>query len=145
MSSLTGQNRKNVFSFTIPKFCADQRTVSRAIRRFVLCLSVLLLFVAQPSVRSEDTDSAESLIEQELDWLRAEAVEITVASKLPESAFDAHSSVTVITAQQIADMGFTNVQELLNFVPGFQAMRNTESAELHALSIRGWRIAALKN
>ena len=140
MISLTGQKRKNVFSFTNPRFYANQKTVFRVIRRFVLCLSALLLFVAQPSVRSEDTDSDKSLIEQELDWLRAEAVEITVASKLPESAFDAPSSVTVITAQQIQDMGFTNVQELLNFVPGFQAMRNTESAELHALSVRGRRI-----
>ena len=64
---------------------------------------------------------------------------MTVASKLEETPFDAPSSVTVFTAEEIRGMGITTVQELLNFVPGYQALRNIEDSEAHAVSVRGRR------
>ncbi len=46
-------------------------------------------------------------------------VKIKVASKTLESVFDAPSSVTVFTHQELLAMGLTSVEDLLNFVPGF--------------------------
>ena len=136
MSSLTGQNRKNVFSFTNPKFCADQRTVLRVIRRFVLCLSALLLFVAQPSVRGKDTDSAESLIEEELNWLRAEAF-ISIATGFAQPLHQAPAIATVITAADIEAMGITELDEALETVPGLHVARNGFQGYGPIYTIRG--------
>ena len=72
-----------------------------------------------------------------LDWLRTESVEVTVASKLKETVFDAPSSVTVFTEQEIHDLGVTNLYDLLNYVPGFQTFKNAENTEVDSVSIRG--------
>src|SRR2546423_15507564 len=53
-------------------------------------------------------------------------VDVSVASKVESTAADAPSSVTVFTQEEIRNMGVTNLQELLNFVPGFQTMREVE-------------------
>ena len=63
------------------------------------------------------SDLLEMSLEELLD------VEIVVASKTEETIFDAPSSVTVFTRQQLLRMGVNSVEELLNFVPGFIATR----------------------
>ncbi|MDM8565398.1 TonB-dependent receptor [Candidatus Halobeggiatoa sp. HSG11] len=50
-------------------------------------------------------------------------VEIVVASKTSQKISDAPSSVTVFTRKELLEMGITSVEELMNFVPGFQATR----------------------
>ncbi|NQZ90490.1 MAG: TonB-dependent receptor [Colwellia sp.] len=64
-------------------------------------------------------------------------VEVTVASKTPETISQAPSSVTVFTRKQIQNMGINSVEELLNYVPGFYAGRRVESAQGYAVSSRG--------
>lgn len=64
-------------------------------------------------------------------------VEIVVASKTEETIFDAPSSVTVFTRQQLLRMGVTSVEELLNFVPGFIATREIVFGQGYMVGARG--------
>ncbi len=64
-------------------------------------------------------------------------IPITVASKSEEKLSDASSSVTVFTRAQIEDMGFSTLEELLNFVPGFQTVRDVEQGMNNRISARG--------
>lgn len=64
-------------------------------------------------------------------------VDVSVASKVESSAADAPSSVTVFTQDEIQRMGVTTLQELLNYVPGFQSMRDVEQGVSDAIGARG--------
>ncbi len=64
-------------------------------------------------------------------------VEIVTASKIEETIFDAPSSVTVFTRQQLLRMGVTSVEELLNFVPGFIANREIVFGQGYMVAARG--------
>jgi outer membrane receptor protein involved in Fe transport len=64
-------------------------------------------------------------------------VDVSVASKVESSAADAPSSVTVFTQEEIRRMGVMSLQELLNFVPGFQSMREVEQGWYETISARG--------
>ncbi len=64
-------------------------------------------------------------------------VEIIVASKNEESVFDAPSSVTVFTRQEILAMGITTMDELLNFVPGFISTREIVFGQGNMVAARG--------
>jgi len=77
------------------------------------------------------SDLLEMSLEELLD------VEIVVASKTEETIFDAPSSVTVFTRQQLLRMGVNSVEELLNFVPGFIATREIVFGQGYMVSARG--------
>jgi len=64
-------------------------------------------------------------------------IEIVVASQTEETIFDAPSSVTVFTRPQLLRMGVTNVEELLNFVPGFISTREIVFGQGYMVSARG--------
>jgi outer membrane receptor protein involved in Fe transport len=64
-------------------------------------------------------------------------VDVSVASRVESSAADAPSSVTVFTREEIRRMGVTTLQELLNFVPGFQSMREVEQGWYDTIGARG--------
>ncbi len=64
-------------------------------------------------------------------------VPVEVASRTPHPATLAPSSVTVFTRAQIRSMGVRSVEELLNFVPGFYAPRDTFIGPHRAASARG--------
>jgi outer membrane receptor protein involved in Fe transport len=64
-------------------------------------------------------------------------IEIVVASQTEETIFDAPSSVTVFTRPQLLRMGITNVEELLNFVPGFVSTREIVFGQGYMVSARG--------
>ncbi len=64
-------------------------------------------------------------------------VEVSVASKDSEKLSEAPSSVTVFSAVEIENMGVTRLQDLLNFVPGFQAWRDVEQGTAHRIGARG--------
>ena len=55
------------------------------------------------------------------------SVMTTIASKMEENASSAPSAVTVFTRRQIRNMGVSTLNELLNFVPGFQVTREIEN------------------
>lgn len=64
-------------------------------------------------------------------------LEVSVASKSDETASDAPSSVTVFSYKEIKNMGITTLDELLNYVPGFQVTRDIEQGTANRFSSRG--------
>ncbi len=84
----------------------------------------------------QETSSKEELKEL-LGMSMFELVEVNVASKHSQSLNLAPSSVSVFTAKEITRMGIKSVQELLNFVPGFQATRESRLNQGYTVSARG--------
>ena len=64
-------------------------------------------------------------------------IEVTVASRSKEKAVEAPSSITVFTAEDIRQMGISYLEELLDFVPGFQVTRDVEQGTALRISARG--------
>ena len=94
----------------------------------------LFSFWASPVLAQDDLDFSEMSLEDLLN------VEVTVASKSEETVADAPSSVTVFTRQEILNMGVTSIEELMNYVPGFQMGRTEEDGILtYTVSARGRR------
>lgn len=90
--------------------------------------------VSSVVVAQDDVDFASMDLEDLLN------VEVTVASKSKETVADAPSSVTVFSRQEIQNMGIQTLQELLNYVPGFQTARQQEIGTWYdAVSSRGRR------
>ena len=77
----------------------------------------------------------DGLLELKLEQLMN--VEIQVATKTNETIFDAPSSVTVFTRQEIREMGVHSLEELLNFVPGFQTFRSGVINDSYMVAARG--------
>ncbi|CAM2006327.1 TonB-dependent receptor [Acanthopleuribacter pedis] len=93
-----------------------------------------LFAVSSVAVAQDEIDFASMDLEDLLN------VEVTVASKSKETVADAPSSVTVFSRQEIQNMGITTLQELLNYVPGFQTARQQEIGTWYdAVSSRGRR------
>lgn len=63
--------------------------------------------------------------------------EITIGTKTSQNLQTVPASVTVFTAKQISSMGIKSVQELLNFVPGFQSIREHRFNQGSTVSARG--------
>ncbi len=84
-----------------------------------------------PLLATED----ENLLEMSLEDLMN--IKVSVASKSEESLCDAPSSVTVFTSAEIANLGFRTLEDLLNFVPGFQTTRDIEQGTATRISSRG--------
>lgn len=66
-----------------------------------------------------------------------ELTQIEIATKHKQTIYSSPSSVYVITRQQIKNMGISNLQNLLNFVPGFQSTRDVEQGTANRISSRG--------
>ncbi|MEK7990750.1 MAG: TonB-dependent receptor [Thiotrichaceae bacterium] len=64
-------------------------------------------------------------------------VEIDIASKSSETIFDAPSSVTVFTRQELLNMGLTSVEEVLNYIPGFIGTRELVFGSGYMVAARG--------
>ena len=66
-------------------------------------------------------------------------LKVTVASKTEQSIGDAPSSVTVITREEMLNLGMTCVEDVLNYIPGFVVYRDTNSSRKQHISVRGGR------
>jgi outer membrane receptor protein involved in Fe transport len=75
------------------------------------------------------------LFEISLDQLSQ--IVITGATLHEETLKSVPASVTVYTREQIRQLGFTRLTQLMNYVPGFQSQRNDQSANKDAYSARG--------
>ncbi len=64
-------------------------------------------------------------------------VRVIVASKNLESTLDSPSSITVFTRAEIQRMGFSSLTDLLNFVPGMQALFEPTEGRDNLLQGRG--------
>lgn len=63
--------------------------------------------------------------------------QLQIATKQKQSIYSSPSSVYVLSRQQIKLMGVKTLQELLNFVPGFQSTRDVEQGTANRISARG--------
>lgn len=66
-------------------------------------------------------------------------IEVEVATKTKGRLDQAPSSVTVFTRQQLLNMGLTQIEQVLNFVPGFDAPRELFLGQGAAVTPRGRR------
>ena len=66
-------------------------------------------------------------------------IKVSVASKTEQSIGDAPSSVTVITREEMLNMGLTCVEDVLNYIPGFVVNREISSDIKKYISVRGGR------
>ena len=108
-------------------------TACRYIRYFLLLVGVLSFNAANAEdAYDEDLEGLLSLSIKEL-----LSVTVQVASNNKEPAMLAPSSVTVFERSQILEMGVRSVEELLNFVPGFQTSRVTFLNQGYRVSARG--------
>ncbi|MCR8924364.1 TonB-dependent receptor [Dasania sp. GY-MA-18] len=64
-------------------------------------------------------------------------MEVSVASKSEHFTLDAPSSVTVFLRKEIQSMGINSLEELMNFVPGFQSSRDIVLGSGHMIAGRG--------
>ncbi len=99
---------------------------------FVIILSATLSQAAGPG---QDVEAA---IEEEFKWLREEAAAdfVTVATKTKMTVQEAPSIVSVITGEEIRNMGARNLVDVLRTVPGFDLMQYTY-LPLHKIYVRG--------
>ena len=81
-------------------------------------------------------ESSDYLIDQELQWLRAEAV-ISIATGFEQPIHRAPAIATVITAADIESMGITELDEALETVPGLHVLRNGFQGYGSIYAIRG--------
>jgi len=65
------------------------------------------------------------------------SVKSTVASRTLESVEDAPGSLTVFTRDQIQRMAVSTLEDLLNYVPGFQVSSDTALGRMGRISVRG--------
>lgn len=100
-------------------------------------LAAIAAVLMSPVARGDEV-SLEGL--QDVEELSLEElldVEVSIASKTRERASEAPSSVTVFSQQTLRRMGVSTVEDLLNFVPGFNVTRDTFQAEMSRISVRG--------
>ncbi len=65
-------------------------------------------------------------------------IEVEISSKTKETFADAPASVTVFTRQDFKQMGISNLEELLNYVAGFQVLKDVSASGQHTYaSARG--------
>jgi outer membrane receptor protein involved in Fe transport len=102
-----------------------------------LCFALCTLLVPPPALAAclVEAKTISSLLSLPLEYLME--IEVAVASKTPEQVFDAPSSVTVFTRRELQSMGVESLEELLNFVPGFMASRESVFGDGNMVAARG--------
>lgn len=91
------------------------------------------LFSEEVSIQSESTEAIQS-IQEEIRWLQAEAL-VTIATKHEIPISKAPGIVTVITAEEIKNMGYRTLTEVLKTMPGFDI--SIDVAGLSVIAVRG--------
>ncbi|MES2674770.1 MAG: TonB-dependent receptor [Pseudomonadota bacterium] len=99
----------------------------------IVSLSVFLC-AANTAVMAAD------YLEMDLDQLMQ--IKVTGSTLRDESLQTVPSAVTVFTRDQIDQLGFDYLYELLNLVPGYQLNRNGDSPAGYTFSARGRRISS---
>jgi outer membrane cobalamin receptor len=104
-------------------------------RLAVTALLICFLFAFQPLISAADSQQQEKKQEVTEEFFYAEEVEI--ASLKAQPVEEAPGIVTVITAQEIKDMGARDLNDVLRMVPGFQLPGNIWCTTSYA--VRGMR------
>lgn len=92
----------------------------------------ILINIFSPLIYAQETIEVEVISFEELMALTS-----SVASKSEDGILDAPSSVIVFTHKEIEAMGISSIDELLNYVPGFQSTRDVEQGTANRVSARG--------
>jgi iron complex outermembrane receptor protein len=102
-------------------------------RNFILLLLVLPYCCAVAF--ADDMDVAFDLSLEELMQIK-----ITGATLSEENLLSVPSAVTVISSTEIERLGFTRLDQLMNFIPGYQSYRTDSNSQSYVFSSRGRRI-----
>ncbi len=120
-------------------------------RVFLFILSAHSIFTPLSSLFSEEAlvleqEKSEGIsipaekketIQEEIKWLQAEAEpEVTIATRHETQISKAPSIVTVITAEEIKNLGYRTFTEILRTVPGFEILKSGFFGNM-ALAVRG--------
>ncbi len=97
-----------------------------------------LLIVFQTFFPKQTSSKESNLFDLSLESL----MNITIATKTEVSVEDAPSIVSIITAQEISDMGARDLEDILRTIPGFEVTHDTK---VKHVSIRGISGAATYN
>lgn len=100
-----------------------------------VCLLVVPLVVPQFAIAQHVVDQLTNLSLEEL-----LNIKITSSTQTDETLLSVPSSVTVFTHQDIARLRVDTLEQLMNFVPGFQSRRSSESPLVETFSARGHRL-----
>ncbi len=111
-------------------------SISRSKRACQIILSLSIIFSSMLRA-SDDFDDLFSLSLQEL-----VNIQITGSTLTQENIKTVPAAVTVFSYQQIQNMGFDYLSELMAVVPGFQAYRVANISVARSFSSRGRRIGA---
>lgn len=101
------------------------------------CLYFLCIFLLITSQFAYGQSAASTVEVEIISFEELMAMTSSVASKSAEGIQDAPSSVMVFTHKEIESMGITSIDELLNYVPGFQTSRDIEQGTANRISARG--------
>src|SRR5262245_31855354 len=107
------------------------------IRRIRWALLATFLVPYTPALADEETKDIDADDLGQMPLTDLLNVDVSVASKVESSAADAPSTVTVFTQDEIRRMGVLTLQELINFVPGFQSTREVEQGWYDTIGARG--------
>ena len=112
--------------------------------RSVLAVALLLSAVAGMALEEGYAQGIDprSIAAKSLEELLQTSV--SVATRSEETFITAPSSVTLFTRSEIRNMGIRTVEELLNYVPGFQSVR-TASRSVFSTASRGRNSTQLSN
>lgn len=106
-----------------------------AFHQMIRVLWVLAGVLASVALYSDEDFYDDRLRDLSLDELLN--IPVVVASRKLEYNFTAPSSVTVFSRRQIKELGVSSVEELLNYVPGFQASRDVFLNQGYRVGARG--------
>ena len=99
-------------------------------RLFTVCL-----ICSSGMINADEKSELKKLYKYSLEELMQ--VEVYVASGNSQKQSLAPSSVTVFSRQEIKNMGITSIEQLLNFVPGFQSSRESVAGDGYMIAARG--------
>ena len=104
---------------------------------FIMVAGICLSYAGDTDI-PDDFNAVDAELEEELKWLRAEAETdiVTVATKTKMTAQEVPSVVTVITGEEIRNMGARNIIDVLRTVPGFDLVKSG-GIPLQPMHIRG--------
>lgn len=97
----------------------------------------LVLISQDDTQNKEPKDQFLSLYTSELETLYN--IKVTTASKRTERASDAPATLYVVTAKMIKARGYTNLEEVLEDIPGFEIQHKSTAEYENVITVRGLR------
>ena len=107
----------------------SRKNLSRACSVLVLGL----VLAGSPAWATEEPDLFSMSVEELL------AVEVTTVARLPQALHEAPGIVTVITVEQMRQLGLRTIEETLQLVPGYEVTFNPRRSTVYSTSRRGTR------